>query len=204
VPSAGELDGGAVATPTHETPTAHTSEPENTSESEPPSEAEVTTPGTAPVYTYGHSLVENGDFSAGDDYWNVERVSGTFSEDFSDDELCVTARGSARVIIGWPKDAEDSLTLPAGRYQFSFRARGRGAHLWAKVGHAYEPYDVLFEREWTAEESGWHDIVYEFDLAGDDAVGVAFNVDLRLGADRICLDDVALRRSQLADAGAQL
>lgn len=201
VPPAGELDAGVDAPSTHEPSSADASEPEDTSEAAATSGADVASrPDTPPMYTYGQSLIENGDFSAGDDHWNIERVNGAFSDDFSDDELCVRALSNTSVIIGWPKDAKDSLTLPAGRYQFSFRARGRGAHVWAKVGHAYEPYTVLFEREWAAEKSGWHDLVYEFDFAGDDAVGVAFNVDLKLGADRICLDDVALRLAEVANA----
>lgn len=159
-------------------------------------------PSTAPAFAYGDSMIANGDFAEGSRYWSVERVSGGgVMPDFSDEALCVTARGDARVVVGWPKDERDSLTLPSGRYQFSFKARGRGVHVWAKVGHAYEPYTVLFEREWTAEQAGWHDVVYEFEHGGAEGVGVAFNIDFNSGGDRLCLEEVALRRAQGA-AGA--
>lgn len=204
--STGRDAGGAA---THDDPIPVTPPPVGSIDPQSASASAVSEPGdpsmgaTAPVSTYGDSLITNGDFSDGKDFWSLERISGGgFTSEFTNDTLCVSGRGSTRVIVGWPERAEDSVALPQGRYQFSFRVRGRGVHLWAKVGHAYEPYDILFEREWTSEQVGWHEAMYEFDLDGDDAAGVAFNIDLDLGADSLCLDDVALRRAITHDASA--
>jgi hypothetical protein len=205
VPSERDGDDGETTTTL---PTKPSPAPANSDPSKPAGAttdiSETSAPGLPdPEYTYGHSLITNGDFADGSEFWSIERISGGgLTPELEDGTLCVTSRSGTHVVVGWPAKEADSLALPPGRYQFSFRARGRGVHLWAKVGHAYEPYDILFEREWTAEEVGWHDIVHEFDFEGDDAAGVAFNIDLTPTADTLCFDEVALRRAVGGDASA--
>jgi hypothetical protein len=199
-----ERDGGSDATtgPTPKPPAPATSDDSAPSSVTANLDSGPSSP-SGSGYTFGESLITNGDFADGNDFWSVERISGAgFMPEFADEELCVTGRGNARVVVGWPASASDSVSLPPGRYKFSYRIRGRGVHLWAKVGHAYEPYDILFEREWTGDEVGWHEVVHEFDFDGDDAVGVAFNIDLSSNADTLCFDEVALRRAVTGDASA--
>lgn len=171
-------------------------------ENTPTSESVATSapPEPAPVYVFGDSLLTNGDFSDGNQDWDLERTSGgAFMSEFDDEQLCLTSRMGAHVVVGWPANASDSLDLPAGHYRFSYRVRGQGVRLWAKVGHAYEPYEILFEEEWNGTEPGWQKVVHEFTFDGDDAAGVAFNIDLTNNT--VCLDDVALQLAIDPDAG---
>ncbi len=145
-------------------------------------------------YTFGESLITNGDFSDGSTHWDVERSDGfgNLSVDTEDQTLCLSARGQVHAILGWPDEPSRSLALAGGRYRFSFRVRGSGVRLWAKVGHAYEPYTVLFEAEWYGEQTGWHDVSHEFTFDGDDAAGIAFTIELDNG-NNVCFDGVALQ-----------
>lgn len=149
---------------------------------------------------YGDSLIMNGDFASGEEFWTFERVSGAgFVPEFDAETLCVSGRGGVEVLVGWPANPSDSLDLPPGRYRFAFRVRGKGVHLSAKVGHAYEPYETLFEADWTGEEVGWHDVVHEFEFAGDDAAGLAFTIQLAPNGNTMCFDEVTLRRAVVND-----
>lgn len=187
--SAGEISSGAPAKPTPSQPTppgrpppppAHSSSSDAASSSEPP---------TPP--TYGPSLITNGTFDDRGSHWSVDRPGLLASVDYSSDRVCITGGIRTHVLLGWPSEPSDSLDLAAGRYQFSFRVRGSGVRLGAKVGYAYEPYDTLFEAEWYGEEAGWHDVVHEFTLAQSDAVGLAFSINLDNNI--VCLDDIELR-----------
>lgn len=198
VPAPPDDGGGGGVTPPGPVPTEPAQATASEATAEVPSTAEPEQTSAAvsseAMYTFGDSLVSNGDFAEGNDFWSIERVSGgVVSSDFDDETLCVSSRGNTQAIIGWPKDPSDGMVLSPGRYQFSFRVRGRGAHVWAKVGHAHEPFDVHFESEWSGDEAGWHDVIHEFEFEGDDAAGLAFHVDLTFSADTVCLDDVALR-----------
>ncbi len=145
-------------------------------------------------YMFGESLITNGDFSDGNTHWDVERSDGfgNLSVDTEDQTLCLSARGQVNAILGWPDEPSRSLVLPGGRYRFSFRVRGSGVRLWAKVGHAHEPYTVLFEAEWYSEQTGWHEVAHEFTFDGDDAAGIAFTIELNNGSN-VCFDAVALQ-----------
>lgn len=161
-------------------------ETEASSEANPPSEP-------APVQ-WGESLLTNGDFSNRGNSWDVSRSGGAVlvNADYSDEALCVSSRTSAHVAAGWPANAERSLDLPPGHYRFSYRARGEGITVRAKVGHAYEPYNAVFEADWSGPDADWHDVVHEFTFDGDDAVGLVFNADL--DNETLCIDDVELRQ----------
>lgn len=188
-------DGGAELSPTVSvSPNPAPSGSATSDESSPTSESVVTSapPEPEPTYVFGDSLITNGDFGDGNQDWDLERTSGgNFMPEFAEDQLCLTSRMSTHVVVGWPANADDSLELPAGHYRFAYRVRGQGVRLWAKVGHAYEPYEILFEKEWNGTEAGWHDVVHEFTFDGDDAAGVAFNIDL--ANNTVCLDDVSLQ-----------
>lgn len=195
-------DAGAQPAPTTSvSPNSGPRTAEFTDESAPTSGAVETSapPSPAPVYVFGDSLITNGDFSDGNRDWDLERTSGgAFMSEFGADQLCLTARMPAHLVVGWPANANDSLELPAGHYRFSYRVRGEGVRLWAKVGHAYEPYEILFEKEWNGTEPGWEQVAHEFTFDGDDAAGVAFNIDL--ANNTVCLDDVSLQLAVAPDA----
>lgn len=188
-------DGGTPLAPTASvSPNPSPSDVPTGDANAPTTEAVVTSapPEPEPTYTFGDSLITNGDFSDGNQDWDLERTSGgNFMPEFAEDQLCLTSRMNTHVVVGWPANADDSLELPAGHYRFSYRVRGQGVRLWAKVGHAYEPYEILFEKEWNGTEAGWHEVVHEFTFDGDDAAGVAFNIDL--ANNTVCLDDVSLQ-----------
>jgi hypothetical protein len=188
-PSAGETssDGPAKPSPPQPTPPERPPAPPGPSVSTDPDRS--VEPPSPPVY--GPSLITNGSFDDRGAHWSVDGPGLIANVDYSSDRVCVTGALRSYVILGWPSEPSDSLDLPAGRYRFSFRARGRSGWLWAKVGYAYEPYDTLFEAEWRGEDSEWHDVVHEFTLAGSDAVGLAFGINFE--GNTICLDDIELR-----------
>lgn len=189
VASSGETSGAAPAKPTPPKPLPTERPPTAPA---PSVSTDVESSSEAPLPpTYGPSLIVNGDFDDRGTLWSLDRPNLLTTVDYSSDRVCITGRMRTHVVLGWPSEPSDSLDLPAGRYRFSFRARGSGVRLWAKVGYAYEPYYTLFEAEWYGEESGWHDVVHEFTLDGSDAVGVAFSIDLDNNV--VCLDDVELR-----------
>lgn len=140
----------------------------------------------------GVNLLTNGDFSDGREEWTVEsgNYAGFGQVDSSDGMICVRGFGASQVVVGWPRDARDALVLPGGRYTFAFRVQGDGGRLWAKVGHAYEPYQTLFEVEWTGDNDAWSAQEHAVTLDSDDAVGVAFTI--QANGETVCLDDASL------------
>lgn len=187
------IDEGSLGSsqPAQPIPSTESGKSESTSEAVATSSELATTATPTPIF--GDSLITNGDFSRGNEHWTVDRPSGPgiVSPDYSDERLCVNARTQAQFLVGWPEDPSDALSLDAGSYRLSFRVRGPGAHLHVKVGHAYEPYNTWFESEWTGGESGWQEVSHDFTFTGDDAVGLAFT--LELDGSSICLDDVSLQ-----------
>lgn len=149
----------------------------------------------------GVNLITNGNFSDGPAFWTIEQEGsiGLVQLDTSGGNLCFRGFYSANLVVGWPREAVDSLQLPAGTYTLAFRVQSERSRLWAKVGHAYEPYQTFFEVEWNGEARGWSQQRYDFVLDGDDAVGVAFIIQLEdeFGGDSLCLDDVSLELKHL-------
>lgn len=186
-------DGGLSS---HSPPQPTTADEASTLDSAAVSSALTTTAETPLLFE--DSLITNGDFSKGNAHWTVDRPNGPgiVSPDYSDERLCVSARTQAQFLVGWPEDPSQSLSLEAGSYRLSFRVRGQGGHLHAKVGHAYEPYNTWFESEWHGDESGWQNVSHDFTFNGDSAVGLAFT--LELDDNSICLDDVSLQRQLTA------
>jgi hypothetical protein len=140
------------------------------------------------------SLIENGDFSAGMDGWEVMATGGPVTIKSSGGRLCVEAGNEAtQVVLGWPHTPFGPITLEPGvGYVFSFRGVGtRAIQVIAKLGlvtPSYTPYATQI-----VEVSGsWQTFTQHFMLnSGSQSIGVAVSFPL-LALDSVCLDDVAV------------
>lgn len=145
------------------------------------------------------SLITNGDFSSGLDFWGG-----------GDNDLDSEIQGEGCVrwnsLIGWEVAEGVGIDLQAGNYNFSFKMRtidgdsgsDEKVNVEVKIARASDPYEPIVFLE-NLENLGNSDQTHSFQFTLDnDAInmGLAFGVALhRDGGDELCIDDVVLEKT---------
>lgn len=141
------------------------------------------------------NLIQNGDFSQGGEYWDLEVQAGSASKTSNGGEFCVqneSAASYASFSLGYPPTISDAFLLEAGvPYTLSYRVRGEAKSFEAKVGGAAPPYTTVASFNDMVSSPFSFDTKSHLVLSNADMpkAGMAFIVVLDYGGS-ICFDDV--------------
>ncbi len=135
------------------------------------------------------SLIDNGDFSAGETGWEIE---GDGSVDVSGGEYCITLNNQGTVHLDWPTEFAPASLAAGSSYVFSYVVyySGEKPTVSVKLGQPVEPYNAFAEGEIDVSTSPAK-FMQSFDMDGDDQAGIRFTIDGPSGSE-VCIDNVAL------------
>lgn len=137
------------------------------------------------------SLIENGDFSAGETGWELE---GDGSVNVSDGEYCMTLDSAGTLHLDWPTEFEPASLEAGASYVFSYVVyySGEEPTVSVKLGQPVDPYNAFAEGEIDASTSPTT-FMQAFDVDADDRAGIRFTIEGPSGSE-VCIDNVALLR----------
>ena len=140
--------------------------------------------GTGGEPIVGDNLISNGDFSSGTSGWE----GGDGAPDIDDGRGCRNGG-----LFGWAGEGS-GVTVPAGTYQFTFKAWGDGATaVEAKLALSEDPYEPVLFVETVTPGNGETEYSFEFVTYSDEEkMGLAFGVG---GDVQVCIDDVVIART---------
>ena len=135
------------------------------------------------------SLIDNGDFSAGEEGWEID---GDASVDVSSGEYCMTLNNSGTVYLDWPTEFDPARVANGVSYVFSYVVyySGEAPTVSVKIGQPVEPYNAFAEGDIDVSTSP-QTFMHTFTVDSDDQAGLRFTVDGPSGTE-VCFDNVAL------------
>lgn len=145
------------------------------------------------------NLIINGDFSQGNEYWEVTWQDGQYAtQSYAGGEYCIGNPSTAYYLsfsLGFPPTPSDAFTVEAGAtYTLSYRARGYGT-LEVKIGQAVSPYAEVQSFTTSVSSAGYQTFTHTVTPATTETqAGLVFNGTLYY-LDEVCFDDVSLVRN---------
>jgi hypothetical protein len=149
----------------------------------------------------GINLIANGDFSHGQQLWQINAGMGVVT--VQNGQLCVAVAAGQYAVLGWPSPpGTPGLPLvPGASYQFAYVAQATpSVPIDAKVGHTVAPYAPDFETPSTGDRipSTFRPFIHPFTAPtspAEDSAGVAFLIPetgTTAGAVQVCFANVSL------------
>jgi hypothetical protein len=141
----------------------------------------------------GPNLLENGDFSSGEQHWKLDAGNTSF-HGVRDGAYCIESSSEIDFGLSAPGVDEEPFALQSGKtYTLTYGVRGVSS--WtAKVGLADSPYTAFGEWQDSVSEEGTLQLfVHTFDVDdGNERVGFIFQGRVN---GEVCFDDIGLATS---------